>query len=157
MGLSRTARSWYKMERVCKQCGNPITDTNKTGICRSCWQEQCRRVRADSKYPGETQAHKDLKLVAHRFLSGLGCVVLGEEYTMRGEDGKVRFDILGKAKIGELIAVECGGSQLRKLKRMRALVNSIYILPYNAKIPYLWSDDIGVCSKCGHIVSKLGL
>lgn len=154
MGLSRTARSWYKMERVCKQCGKPITNENKTGMCRTCWKEKARIIRENSKYGGETQAHKDLKLTAHRFLSSLGCNVMGEEYTMRGKDGKTRFDILGRTKDGGLIAVECGGSQRRKLRRMREMVDAIYILPYNERLPYLWLEDIYVCSRCGHIISK---
>jgi len=154
MGYDGAFTKEHKLGRVCDRCGKPIWDSHKTGICPECWGLIAKEQSYNKKYGGESEAHKALKLIAYRFLSDLNCVSRSEEKRLRVDGNRVRVDMLGKTRDGKLIAVECGGSQVKKLKKLRGMVEAIYILPYNSTIPYLWSEDIKICFNCGHIISR---
>lgn len=83
----------------------------------------------------------------------LGCVWIKEECVITRKGIRAKFDVAGRTDSDadfEIIAVECGGSHIKKLQRMKQIATQIYILPYGSDTPYLWSTDVNICSKCGH-------
>jgi len=140
-GLSRTAKTHYKLRRTCSKCDKPIIDVSRFGLCRGC------KVKERTYKKGESREHKALKLLAKHFLREQGFNEINEEYLI---DQK-RVDVVGISG-DKIIAIECGGSLERKLRHIVGRVDKLYILPYGATKPFLWDGHSQVCQFCGHMI-----
>ena len=139
--LSRTARRHYSERRTCVRCDKPVIDSNRHGLCRNCTGSRGATRR------GESQKHKELKALAVDFLRGWGAKEIHEEYVIE----RRRVDVMGM--VGDRkIAVECGGSLRSKLQHIECIVDELYIFPYGASEPFLWSDEVELCRFCGRRV-----
>ena len=139
----RTTRTWYSQGRLCKKCLSPITDTNESGYCASCFKGSHLRQ-------GESSEHRDLKIKARIFLEALGCVGIKNESEFRG----MRFDAIGY-KDGKTIIIECGGSQERKLLKISKLTEFLYVWPYNYDKPFIYDPHMKICHICGNHLNNV--
>ena len=108
---------------------------------------------------GESEAHKEQKRKAIKFLEALGCEQIETEKTLgRRRQGRQKYIVVDVAGYfdGKLIVVECGGIAVKgKASRLKVWMKmgkiaSVFILPYGENEPYLWADNIKVCPACGH-------
>lgn len=55
------------------------------------------------------------------------------------------------------VVVECGSVvQLDRLHIFKSLGYEVYIWPYDAEEPYIWSEDMGLCRYCGRKFNHIG-
>lgn len=107
-----------------------------------------------------TEKHDELKLRATGWLREMGFndiefeVHIANPETGKTWCGSFVIDVVGR-KEGEKVAVECGGSRVKKLIDIHIYFDKIYIWPYGANEPYLWAHDINVCQNCGHNIGYL--
>jgi len=99
---------------------------------------------------GESNEHKELKVIGLKFLRELGCRQITEEYHARRDS--MHIDVFGSLD-GKKIALECGGSSPKKLIKLYGWADRIYILPYGETRPFLWQPNIKICRTCGHEVN----
>ena len=150
VGKNRKSRASYKLRRVCISCGQPVVDANRSGYCSHCLQAVKYSLnKKRRRFKAEGEAHIMLKERAGQFLASLGCEHI--EWEVRLGSGLCKTDVLGLLN-GRKIAVECGGSLMRKLGVLQGLVDEVYILPYGEEKPFLWNSNIVVCLHCGHSV-----
>lgn len=103
--------------------------------------------------------HEELKANAIKWLREAGFSRSEIELEVRilsGEDpehktrGSYKIDVIGR-KDGMKIAIECGGSQIKKLNDIEGYFNKIYIFPYGGK-PFQWKTGLDICQGCGNII-----
>ena len=102
------------------------------------------------KRTNESSEHKKLKAVGLGFLKEIGCQQIAEEYRAQGNSMVV--DMLGRL-YGKKIALECGGSIPKKLRKLYKWADQVYILPYGETEPFLWQPNIKICRTCGHKIN----
>lgn len=99
----------------------------------------------------DTERHRTARKRARAFLRLLGCTKLVSEYSIADETGK-RFyiDEVGFKPDKQMVAMECGGVEVKKLYAISLLFDEIYILPYGMPFPYQWTDAMtSICRYCG--------
>lgn len=146
----RTAATHFSLGRRCSRCDRYINNRSKYGLCKECY-----RINRITWYrsPSESEEHKELKVLATQWLTDIGCVDVKEEFHAGdATSGHIILDVTGYRN-GSLIAVECGGSQERKLKIAMSLTNNIYIWPYNYQQPFLFKKGMRICNCCGNLKS----
>ena len=72
----------YNLRRQCKECGRPITDYNKHNSCT-----KCRTRNGEFLWRKEPESHKLLKKKAIKFLLGIGCSKIAEEFYIHIDSG----------------------------------------------------------------------
>lgn len=133
----------------CIKCGRSIQNRGGNNLCRWCDREQWK---AQSKKPfSSSKNHNTQKAKAKEFLLSLGCKNIKEE--VRNLSGSLRFiyDVTG-SKDGKIYIVECGGSQIHKLRKIMESGYILYILPYGFDMPFLYEKSMNLCHVCGNKV-----
>jgi len=147
----RTNKTHYSMGRKCQRCQRFITDNNKSGICNECLRLAPVPEPKHKMFP-ESNEHKALKQVGKQFLESLGVSDIRFERSVISNLGRTKFDVAGKLN-NQYVAVECGGSEKRKLKVALSITSEIYILPYNSNVPFKFLSYMTICRQCGHLLS----
>ena len=148
----RTTKTHYDQGRLCRRCKAPITNHNISGLCYECY-----KINKDYKPRTKAKSHDKLKEKAAGFLKGYGCEDITKEKTVIIDifkNKKFIIDVAGY-KDKKLIAVECGGSQHRKLQSMINFVGELYIWPYGYDFPFRYDKSNVICSLCGNLVDNI--
>ncbi len=62
-----------------------------------------------------------------------------------------KIDIVGRDSSTK-IAIECGGSRIKKLNDLLGLFNEVWVFPYGENEPFLWKEGMYICTSCGHTI-----
>lgn len=108
----------------------------------------------------ETEKHRRQKKKAIEWLKERNIDdILIEAKTLKPSGDRLDFitwtvDVVGRA--GSLkIAIECGGTNERKLNELLSFYNEVWIFPYGGQGQYRWWEGRSLCHQCGAPLGEL--
>jgi hypothetical protein len=124
----------------CLCCGE-LSLVNIKGYCEKCNNS-------------ESFGHKQLKKIAYQFLKDLGCTNVQYEITIKNTHRRFKVDVYG-VKDNSIYVVECGQNEFRRMLLLNEIIENLFILPYNNKVPIKYEIGGVYCSTCGNLINRM--